>query len=103
MLSLLIQFLRLASEDPRIGTAHIAIYVGLFELWCANEGKDPISFSKETVMRAARIQGKSTFYLCMRALHDYGYIHYIPSHHPVLESLVWMLIPEINNRSEGCG
>jgi len=86
----LIQFLKAAESDPRIGTAHIAVYVHLFERWCKQDGKDPVSFSKEAVMKAAKIQSRSTYFGCLRALHDGGYIKYVPSRHPVLENLVWM-------------
>jgi len=86
----LIQFLKAVESDPRIGTTHIAVYVSLFELWCENDGKDPVSFNREVVMKAAKIQSRSTYYGCIRGLHEYGYIKYIPSHHPVLENLVFM-------------
>ena len=86
----LIQFLKTVEADARIGTAHIAVYTSLFELWCAQEGKDPVCFARETIMKAAKIQSRSTYYGCMRALHEYGYIRYVPSHHPALENLVFM-------------
>jgi hypothetical protein len=86
----LIQFLRQAASDPWIGTAHIAIYVALFDLWLANEGRDPVSFTKETVMDAAKVRSRRTFYECMWTLRDHGYIRYLPSQNQVVENLVWM-------------
>jgi len=88
----LIQFLKTAENDHRIGTAHIAIYASLFELWCAQDGKDPVSFNRETIMKAAKVQSRSTYYGCMRVLHECGYIKYVPSHCAVLENLVFMAL-----------
>ena len=95
----LIQFLKDVEVDPRIGTEHIAVYVCLFELWCANEGKDPVSFSRPEIMRGAKIQSRATYHGCMRALHDYGYIRYIPSHHPVLGSMVFLDVKILDHES----
>jgi hypothetical protein len=86
----LIRFLKTAESDPRIGTAHIAVYTSLFELWCEQDGKDPVSFTKEAVMKAAKIQSRATYYGCMRVLNQCGYIKYFPSHCSVLENLVFM-------------
>ena len=76
LLQKLVQFLQAVQDDPRIGTAHIAVYAALFELWCKNEGKDPVSFTRGEVMKGAKIQSRSTYHNCMRVLHDYGYIRY---------------------------
>ena len=90
LLQKLVQFLQAVQDDPRIGTARIAVFAALFELWCKNEGKDPVSFTRGEVMKGAKIQSRSTYHNCMRVLHDYGYIRYIPSHHPVLGSMVFL-------------
>lgn len=86
----IITFLKAVEDDARIGTAHIAVYACLFELWCENGGKDPVSFSRPEIMKGAKIQSRSTYHGCMRALHDGGYIRYIPSHHPVLASVAFL-------------
>jgi hypothetical protein len=86
----LINFLKTVEDDPRIGTAHIAVYAALFERWCENKGEDPVSFSRPEIMKSAKIQSRATYHSCMRTLHDYGYIRYSPSHHPVLGSMVFL-------------
>lgn len=91
-MQLLINFLSCVEYDYRIGTAHISIYLTLFRLWYQNEGKDPISFSRPDVMKAAKVYGRSTYHKCIKDLHDYGYIRYLPSHHPVLGSMAFLNI-----------
>lgn len=86
----LIHFLHMAESDQRIGTTHISLYLSLFSLLHANEGRDPVSFSRPELMKTAKIAGRSTYHKCMKDLHDYGYIKYIPSHHPVLGSMAFL-------------
>ena len=41
----LTHFFSLIREDPRIGPAHISLYMALLERWSEQEGKTPLLFS----------------------------------------------------------
>jgi hypothetical protein len=85
----LLTFLSKAQTDPRLSTAHISIYVVLFaESYIGHA--DPVSFSRPAVMQSAKISSRATYHRCMRDLNDFGYIRYIPSHHPALGSLAFL-------------
>lgn len=86
----LFTFLTAAQEDFRLTALHMALYISLFQLWYKNNCQDPISFSKQELMKASKIGGRATYHRCMKELHDYGYISYVPSHHPILGSIVFL-------------
>jgi len=86
----MIGFFIKASSDHRIGPQHVAIYMALFQQWCVNECNNPISISKNNLMEIAKIR-RTTYHKCMKELHEYGYIKYLPSYHPVLGSVVHLL------------
>jgi hypothetical protein len=94
----LLSFLSTAENDPRLSPVHISLYLALFHRWC-QLGSDPISFSRPEIMRAAKISSRATYHRCMRELHDYRYIRYIPSHHPVLGSIAFL--GQITGRLQG--
>ncbi len=43
-------------------------------------------------MQIAKIRGYATYHKCIKDLHTYGYIEYLPSYHPALGSLVYLNI-----------
>ncbi len=89
-LQILMQFLTSAENDPRMSAVHICLYVTLFHHWCTGTVQGPLSFSRHHIMNAAKISSRATYHRCMKDLHDFGYIRYIPSHHPVLGSMAFL-------------
>lgn len=89
-------FFAASGQDERISPLHICVYMALFEYWNQNNFQNPVSVTRQRVMQAAKIR-RTTYHKCMKELHEYGYIQYVPSYHPVLGSLVWFTIfsPEI--------
>lgn len=83
----MIGFFVRASGDHRVGPHHVALYVALFQQWCYNNGKSPITVTQVQLRQCAKI-GRTTYHKCMRELEEYGYIKYVPSYSPVLGSLV---------------
>lgn len=83
----LLAFLSAAETDPRISTAHVSLFVSLFSEGYKTQC-DAVSFSRPQLMSSAKISSRATYHKCMKDLHDFGYVKYIPSHHPVLGSLV---------------
>ncbi len=87
----LTNFFNAIAHDERICTMHIALYVVLFELWNENHFVSPFSISRSKVMRMCKMGGKTTYHQHIKDLTAFGYIKYVPSYHPVVGSLVWMV------------
>ncbi|HTG57001.1 MAG TPA: hypothetical protein VL943_12070 [Niabella sp.] len=88
-LSQLIGFMVKVSTDHRIGPQHIALYLALFQQWCINNGENPVSAFRIRLQEVAKIS-RTTYHKCMRDLEQFGYIRYIRSSSPVLESIVYL-------------
>lgn len=78
-------------EDPRIGTTHISLYMALFQFFNLNGLQNPVSITRAGVMKVAKIDGLATYHKCMKDLSDFGYIQYLPSYNPAINSQVFLL------------
>jgi hypothetical protein len=78
-------------KDHRIGATHISLYMALFQLYNVNGFRNPIGITRALVIDVAKISGLATYHKCIRDLHDFGYIHYIPSCDPAIKSQVYLL------------
>lgn len=74
-------FTRIASEET-IYPTHISLYIALFQSWNINRFKNPISISREEMMKASRIASKATYHKCIKELQNMGFIEYLPSYNP---------------------
>lgn len=77
-------------EDNRITTTHISLYMALFEYWNQNEFENPIKITRRRIMEAAKINGLATFHKCIKDLNEFGYIQYLPSRNPAINSIVYL-------------
>lgn len=78
------------AKDDRLGPLHISMYVSLFQFWNASHFKNPISISRNELMRVSKISAKATYHKCMRELNAYGYLKYEPSFNPIRGSLIYL-------------
>lgn len=78
-------------KDKTLNPTHISLYVALFQFWNFNRFKNPISISRDEVMRISKIASKATYHKCLKNLHSLGYIDYQPSFNPFRGSQVFML------------
>lgn len=78
-------------KDKTLNPTHISLYVALFQFWNFNRFKNPISISRDEVMRISKIASKATYHKCLKNLHSLGYIDYQPSFNPFKGSQVFML------------
>jgi len=78
------------AEDDRLNTAHVSLYVALFQFWNLNRFENPISLNRSEVMRVSKIGSKTTYHRCINELHDWGYLEYIPSRNPMKGSTINM-------------
>jgi replication initiation and membrane attachment protein DnaB len=87
----LTRFYAAIREDHRIGTAHISLYMALFQFYNLNGFQNPVAITRAAVMEVAKISGLATYHRCMKDLVELGYIEYQPSFHPGIGSKVILI------------
>ncbi len=75
-------------QDERLNPTHISLYLALFQFWNLNHFRNPISISRNEMMRLSKISALGTYHKCIKQLQDFGYIEYLPSFNPYKGSLV---------------
>ena len=83
-------WLELVAVDDRLSSSHISVYVALFQLWNKNRFPKKISVFRNEVMMVSKIGSTKTYYKCLHALHQFGYINYRPSYNPLKGSVIVM-------------
>ena len=89
-IKLLAGFFEKVADDDRLNPTHISMYVSIFQLWNANRFKNPVSISRNMVMKVCKISSTATYHKCMKELHQFGYLEYAPSYNPFKGSLVFL-------------
>ncbi len=100
---LLSSFLEAVKNDPRIGTAHISLYLSLVGFWGEKNFENPLSVFSHEIMPLCKIAGAATYHRSIKELHEYGYIQYTASYNHFLGSLVCFvpihaILPVTNKR-----
>lgn len=75
-------------NDKSLNPTHISLYIGLFQFWNINRFVNPITITREEIMRISKIYSKATYHKCIKDLHQKGYIIYQPSFNPFKGSLI---------------
>lgn len=83
-------------KDHSLNPTHISLYISLFQCWNTNRFQNPISITRDEVMRISKICSRATYHKCIRELHEKGYIKYEPSYNPFRGSLVYLFNFEEN-------
>ena len=78
------------AKDRALNPTHVSLYMSLFQFWNCSRFKNPISISRDEVMRISKISSKATYHKCLKALHAQGYIKYEPSYNPFKGSHVFL-------------
>jgi len=99
-------FFNKVSADDRLNPTHVSLYVSLFQFWNACRFHNPISISRNEVMKVSKICSKATYHKCIRELNDFGYLSYQPSYNPFKGSLVYLFdfqtsSVQVKNKSRG--
>jgi replication initiation and membrane attachment protein DnaB len=84
------RFYEAIDDDVRIGTTHISLYMALLQQWNLNGGINPVIIVRVTIMKVAKINARYTYNKCMKNLHEFGYIKYIPSNNCIVNSIVYL-------------
>jgi hypothetical protein len=83
-------FFEKVALDNTLNPSHVSLYMAVFQFWNTNRFKNPISISRDEVMRISKVSSKSTYHKCLRNLHSQGYINYEPSYNPFKGSHVYL-------------
>lgn len=78
------------AADNRLNPTHVSLYLALFQYWNLARFKNPVSISRDEIMRLSKIGSKVTYHRCIKDLHHWGYLQYDPSHNPFKGSHVYM-------------
>lgn len=78
-------------KDESINPTHISLYITLFQFWNINRYQNPISITRDEVMRISKICSKATYHKCMRELNEKGFLKYEPSFNPYKGSSVHLI------------
>lgn len=84
-------FMDLVGDDPRIGPAHISLYLAVLHFYRKQDRQNPICVFARDLMKQAKIASSRTYHTCLRDLREGGYLGYIPSCNPFLGSLVYLM------------
>lgn len=79
------------TDDRDLNPTHISLYIALFQFWNCNRFRNPISISRDEIMRISKISSKATYHKCLRELNNKAYIKYEPSYNPYKGSHVWLI------------
>lgn len=115
-------FLQKVAQDYRLNPTHISLYMALFQQWNLHRFRNPISIAREEVMATSHVHSRVTYHKCLRELHAWGFLRYVPSYNHYRGSLVYMLafaveeqgkqqqdifctgaVPEVNSSCTGVG
>jgi hypothetical protein len=81
-------FFQKISYDTDLNPTHVSLYMALFQTWNVNRFQNPISITRNEMMRISKIYSKATYHKCINDLHTKEYIIYEPSHNPFKGSLI---------------
>jgi hypothetical protein len=82
--------------DTDLNPTHVSLYMALFQTWNVNRFQNPISITRNEMMRISKIYSKATYHKCINELHAKEYIKYEPSHNPFKGSLIYVNNLEIS-------
>ncbi|QBN17275.1 transcriptional regulator [Flavobacterium nackdongense] len=83
-------FFEKVAADKTLNPTHVSLYMSLFQFWNCNRFKNPLSISRDEVMRISKISSRATYHKCLKNLHSLGYINYEPSYNPFKGSHVYL-------------
>ena len=82
-------FSRIAFEES-LNPTHISLYLTLFQCWNINRFKNPITISRDEMMKGSKIASKATYHKCIKELQRLQFLDYQPSYNPYSGTQVFM-------------
>jgi hypothetical protein len=81
-------FFEKVSADYDLNPTHISLYMAIFQLWNQKRFQNPISISRDELMRISKIASTATYHKCMKDLTEREYVIYKPSFNPFKGSIL---------------
>lgn len=78
------------TDDDKVTPFHISLYMALFQKWNSAKFRNPISIARDDLMYLSKIGSANTYSKCLKELHAWGYIKYVPSHSYHIGSKIYM-------------
>ena len=75
-------------SDERLNPWHISLYYALFHSWNFHQFSNEFQIVREVIMSESKIGSANTYIKCMKDLHNWGYIVYVPSFNRFKSSIV---------------
>ncbi|MCW3072894.1 MAG: Uncharacterized protein JWO44_2784 [Bacteroidetes bacterium] len=76
--------------DNRLRSAHVSLYMALFNYWNLNKFENPVTVRRRDLMPLSKIKSKAAYHKCIKELDNFGYIKYLPSYNPFMKTTVTM-------------
>lgn len=73
-------------RDDRLRPQHISLYAALLFYWNNNQFRNPLMLRRKELMRLSKIGSKDTYTKCLKELHQWNYMRYLPSANAQLRS-----------------
>ncbi len=94
-------FFNRISNEESLNPTHISLYLTLFQCWNVNRFKNPITISRDEMMKGSKIASKATYHKCIKDLQRLKFLDYFPSYNPYSGTEVFMInFSEGNNFSQ---
>gem|GEM_PF-857578 len=87
-------------EDDQLTPIEVSVYLALFRQWNINRFRNPVSLTRADVMNVSKVLSKTTYRRALWALHNAGYILYMPSNSPLVGSKV--VIKDLTSMGRRC-
>ncbi|MBV2196804.1 MAG: transcriptional regulator [Flavobacterium sp.] len=81
-------FFEKVGADYELNATHTSLYMAIFQLWNQNRFQNPISISRDELMRISKIASTATYHKCMKDLTEREYVIYKPSFNPFKGSIL---------------
>ncbi|MFG4001381.1 hypothetical protein [Flavobacterium aquidurense] len=88
-LKALSDFFLAIEKDFRISSTHVAIFAALIQFRKNNGVINPIEAYSFEIQKIAKIASPKTYYKCIRELHEYGYLTYVPTKNKQKRSTIY--------------
>ena len=75
-------------KDHRLKAHDISLYLALFQIWNDHHFRNRFPILREEAMLLSGIGSRNTYSICLKWLHECGYIIYQPSLRPYVPSLI---------------
>lgn len=83
-------FFQKITEDKRLNATHVSMYLALFYQWNNTRFSKEFYINRNEIMSLSKIGSKGTYHKCLKDLHQWNYIEYLPSYNPQQGSIIKM-------------